>query len=444
MENSYLEIYKDKSILKNGDKETIFIEGKQSKETKQRTEKIKKKLDEGYFEKIVKESRDYKNTDFIDMDEQLKVSLDYMINSITSNSGRAVVGLTILQCCLKSIDKEQSIRLHKGNQTDSDFSWKDGIAMRPLDKKYFTPILRKYKLLNLNADGLFLTRTLAENYPYTTLYKAIVRGAKEEWLNLVELLEAEPEHSIIVLKYLLFKLNDNLKNVESAEKRLLEKFNAKFNENKMPKLESCINIIKTHFTESQYSSKIFELAIHSFFQVAEELQLLGEFYLKPLSQMKSANKKNKNIGDIEIVDEDNVKFINEAWDCKYGKSYLYNELCELEEKLHEETRIAGFICNEKVEIKTEIEEKIKDIQFRFTETEIKLYTFEEFINYKITNYNIKGEKIREFSYKWLKAYIYSLANKNINKVIIDEPNLVWMTELIDILDRYDDTTIDES
>ena len=140
MENSYREIYKDKSILKNGDKETIFIEGKQSKETKQRTEKIKKKLDEGYFEKIVKESRDYKNTDFIDMDEQLKVSLDYMINSITSNSGRAVVGLTILQCCLKSIDKEQSIRLHKGNQTDSDFSWKDGMTMRPLDKKYVTPI----------------------------------------------------------------------------------------------------------------------------------------------------------------------------------------------------------------------------------------------------------------------------------------------------------------
>ena len=74
--------------------------------------------------------------------------------------------------------------------------------------------------------------------------------------------------------------------------------------------------------------------------------------------MKSANKKNKNIGDIEIVEEDNIKFIYEAWDCKYGKTYLSNELFELKEKLHEETRVVGFIFNSTIEIKKEIQDKI--------------------------------------------------------------------------------------
>lgn len=153
--------------------------------------------------------------------------------------------------------------------------------------------------------------------------------------------------------------------------------------------------------------------------------------------MKSANKKNKNIGDIDIVEEDNIKHIYEAWDCKYGKTYLYNELCELEEKLHDETIIAGFISNDKIEIKDEVTSKIEDIKDNFPEIEIKLYSFEEFVKYKFEKYNLKDKKINEFAYKWLKAYINSLANKNINKVIIDEPNLVWMRELIDILNNED-------
>ena len=106
----------------------------------------------------MKESSRYKSNDFNYINKLYKSILDNMIKSITSNAGRAVVGLAILQCCLKSIDTEQSIRLHKGNIS---FSWVDGISMRPLDKKYFTPVLREYRLLNLNADGIFMTRTLA-------------------------------------------------------------------------------------------------------------------------------------------------------------------------------------------------------------------------------------------------------------------------------------------
>ncbi|WP_223824082.1 hypothetical protein, partial [Candidatus Enterovibrio escicola] len=83
-------------------------------------------------------------------------------------------GFTAILLTIKSICSEQSIRLHKGSAGGSTFSWKNGIPMRVLDKKYNTPVLRKYDLIRMNADGVFMTRSLAENYPYSELYKAAI------------------------------------------------------------------------------------------------------------------------------------------------------------------------------------------------------------------------------------------------------------------------------
>lgn len=58
---------------------------------------------------------------------------------------------------IKSICPDQSIRLHKGATRRGSFSWVDGISMRTLDRNYNTPFLRKYGLLNVNRDGVFMT-----------------------------------------------------------------------------------------------------------------------------------------------------------------------------------------------------------------------------------------------------------------------------------------------
>lgn len=73
-----------------------------------------------------------------------------------------------------------------------------------LDKQYVTPVLRKYDLLRLNADGFMMTRSLAENYPYSPLYKANIRGARQEWLNLVEEVETNKISPEAALHYLPF------------------------------------------------------------------------------------------------------------------------------------------------------------------------------------------------------------------------------------------------
>jgi len=52
--------------------------------------------------------------------------------------------------------------LHKGSVNSNSFSWVDGISMRVLDKNFVTPVLRKYNLLKLNADG-FMPKTKPED-----------------------------------------------------------------------------------------------------------------------------------------------------------------------------------------------------------------------------------------------------------------------------------------
>lgn len=77
-------------------------------------------------------------------------------------------------------------------------------------------------------------------------------------------------------------------------------------------------------------------------QAVQETGVLAGKEVLPLSQMRSANKKHGNIGDVEIIDNDQII---ESWDAKFGKSYLRDELEELNEKLamHPLVERAGFV-----------------------------------------------------------------------------------------------------
>ena len=78
--------------------------------------------------------------------------------------------------------------------------------MRVLDKNYITPIFAfHHSLLKLNADGFMMTRSLAENYPYSKLYKSKLSEAQdEEWLEIVDLVETKVMAPKPVLKLLIF------------------------------------------------------------------------------------------------------------------------------------------------------------------------------------------------------------------------------------------------
>lgn len=230
MNELHLRVYANRSelILSNGTVQ-IFYEGGMSQAAKARYSKIAIELSNGYLERQILACRDRSSDlDFSELIQAHRLLLERLVQSVTSEVGRALVGLTILQLCVKSIEPEQNIRLHKGSASIRDFSWRDGISMRSLDKRYITPVLREYELLRLNADGFMMTRSLAENYPYSTVYKANLRGARSEWVNIVEATEQGEVAADVALQYILSQLLNQAANFRKLASQVVNKLSTFF------------------------------------------------------------------------------------------------------------------------------------------------------------------------------------------------------------------------
>ena len=169
--------------------------------------------------------------------------------------------------------------------------------------------------------------------------------------------------------------------------------------------------------------------MHSLFQAMDELHLLGDADVVPLSQMRSANKKHGNVGDIELT-EDGVIF--ESWDAKYGKPYLRDELEELRDKLltHPDCRVAGFVVDSAVDMRRDIVDRKNELQVE-TATEIFLYSFDQWVDYEVAQLT-DGQR-NQLGYRWLKAVVESFAQKRLHIAPIDEPCDAWISDLISIL-----------
>lgn len=433
MVEPHLRIYKDRSelIVENG-RSITYIEGKPNEESKKRNKKIKEVLDKGWFRNLVIETR-VSLCDGIELEEYHRELLTNLINAVTSEVGRALIGLSVLQLTIRAILPEQSIRLHKGGH--ADFSWADGITMRTLDSNYIEPVLREFGLLYVNKYGVFMTRSLAENYPYTQFYKAAVRGGKEYWLNLTDEIESDKVNSLIALKYIISLLSNRSEEfIKLADEAIqLEK---KFLHD-VKSTDEIFKFIQHHVNSSSYSARLFEIALHSFIQAVQESGEL-DGYLLPLCQMRTANKKHRNIGDIEITISKNNNRVIESWDAKYGKPYLRDELEELDDKLisYGSVQIVGYVTDGDPQISKDISDRIKEIE-EMNETSIKILTFKEWVDFWCERID-KKEDIN-FVQTWLDLYVQSLCQRRRDFAPIDEPSEQWVIDLIKLFKSYQGT-----
>ena len=152
--------------------------------------------------------------------------------------------------------------------------------------------------------------------------------------------------------------------------------------------------------------------------------------LAEMSQMRSANKKHGNVGDIELRCGNRIK---EAWDAKYGKSYLYDELGELQDKLevNPSVSLAGFIVNDTLDLKPEIIERKDDIS-TITDTEIMLLSFKDWVAFKLKS--VPNSEKDEFGRKWLVAVVETFARKRLHIAPIDEPCEDWLRDILQLIE----------
>lgn len=427
-----LEVYLNRSVLVQDEGRQTFKEGHPTGSAERRLAKIRKAFEKGFLDKLAGDCRS-PDIEIGTIDEEAVQLLTQLVDSVTSEVGRAIVGLTVLQLAIKSICPEQSIRLHKGGGTGESFSWQDGLPMRVLDKEFNTPVLRKYDLVKLNADGVFMTRSLAENYPYSQLYKAASRGAKTEWLAIVDLAEfgkLDPTAALKQLVVMLFNRSDTFKKDSELAMQAVKSVAGK-----IESLDRATKFIRSFVDSSTYAARLFEIAMHSLFQVLEDHSAFPDGFLKKLSQMRSANKKHGNIGDIEITTgkRDNLHIV-ESWDAKYGKAYLRDEMEELHEKLgeHPETKLAGFVVDANPNLKPEIKKRIEELEQNHN-VRIEIVEFDDWVSRQAKRVSLPGKQMASL---WLNAFAESLCQVRRDRAPIDEPADSWVRELRAFAEKF--------
>jgi hypothetical protein len=405
-----------------------FEEGVVSDSAKARSEKIRGQFSSDFFEHLLAEALDPAAS--LDMPDSILPAIRLIIGSITSEQGRALSALLFMQACIKSIDGQQSIRLHKGSRSKASFSWKEGISMRSLDKAFVTPFLRSSNLLSLNADGFMMTRSLAENYPYTTLYKARLKGARKEWLAVVDLLETGAVCPRAVAITILRELHDRSRTFEDlvclTSGALTKVVLAEVN------LATIQSLFQELLTKTRYASRLFEIMLHALFQALDSRGLLSGF-LKPLGQMRQANKKHGNIGDIEVVMGRGSRAVLVSWDAKFGKSYLMDELEELAEKLEDQgsAEIVGFVTNEVEVIRGDVVARMEELEESFG-VQVKQLSFLEWV--ELYSSEVAEEEKPAFAREWLVALVESLSLQRVELAPIDEPTFEWLGEVREALE----------
>ena len=424
MKEEHLDVYKNRSVLHSKDTSTTFLEGRQSDAAKKRYEEIVTAFDAGFYSKAMNDIPSLLMHE--SLSEEHKNLIKSLVDGLTSEVGRAIVGLSCLQLAIKSISQEQSVRLHKGGQRQGGFSWQEGISMRTLDNRYNTPFLREYGLLNMNKDGIMMTRSLAENYPYSRLYKAELRGPVSHWISIVEALEDNllpPYPSLCLLLSMLKNRSDTF--MKKADAMI---YSVRQITDLTP--QKVKNTLVSFFTTTSYSARPFEVVIHCFMQSLSELKL-ADGTLVPLSQMRSANKKHGNVGDVELKQGN---MIIESWDAKYGKPYLRDELEELHDKLqhHSNVEVAGFISNTAVHRATDIESRVEELTL-IHNCEIMLLSFDEWLEMKFLE--ISNDKLPLVAKNWLIAVVESFGQKRLDLAPIDEPCDQWLDDLSKALEN---------
>ena len=421
---NHLDVYSDRYELHLDHTVTVYREGLQNDAARHRYAAITAALDNHYLDRQIEHLN---AIDFSALSSANKRLLKELVDGITSEVGRALVGLAFLQLTVKSISPRQSIRLHKGSTRKGSFSWVDGISMRTLDRNYNTPFLRKYGLLNVNRDGVFMTRSLAENYPYSRLYKAEMRGPFDQWIAIVDALEDESMPAELGLCYLM----SLLKNRSDAFQGLADRAVAAARSFRFTSFHDSISFMERFFETTAYSARAFEVVMHGFMQSMEECRLIGDLTLVPMSQMRSANKKHGNIGDIELMDG---RIITESWDAKYGKPYLRDELEELRDKIliSPGVQVAGFVCNRSVDRRRDVTERAREITDE-TGVEILLFSFAEWIAWQTKE--LTPSQTRRLASKWLIAVTESFAQRRLAIAPIDEPCDGWLTDLCRMMEQ---------
>lgn len=380
------------------------------------------------------------------LDDEDRNYLRAIADSIGPGHGRAVAIYLIEQLAIKWAHPAIDIRLHKQ-------IWQGGVSLRSIGQKIVVPFLRNNEVIAINKFGPAMTRSLAENYPFTPLYMADVKGATREWLELVERVqygEVKPFPALVVFMSFLMKNNKQFNSMSEAVLGLLHKVTASPNRFS---LHNAYELLTSHINQAPSKARLLEVAIHSLFQALEDLGSKIGGRLRPLMQMRTANRKHGNFGDVEIEEEETGR-VRVAYDAKLG-GVSEADLMDLKQKFLEAKEDAGRLAeiwfvyhtptpntrggsSQKIpseQLLSSLEKVKKELlSERKLEVDIYIKTLEELAHYWMKQ--VSDTSRSELPRMWLTAYVESLCLKRKEKAPIEEPTYAWLMALKEVLSGF--------
>ena len=254
-------------------------------------------------------------------------------------------------------------------------------------------------------------------------------------MEMIELLEAGEMPPLAALQYLLSQLLNNASEFKALVTGSTDSLSRLQSSGGLIDRASVTALLKRHIYEADYSARVMEVAMHSLMQALEEVGAL-DGRLVPLSQMRSANKKHGNVADIELeVDGDIV----EAWDAKFGKPDLREEIEELNEKLsgHDSVDQAGFVTSEAPEHLEKVKQRVEQIE-DLHGVAISILTLEDWVDVQFSRaFTVAAVSEAGVAARWVRAYTESLGRRRPGMAPIDEPCHAWMASLYSLLSELE-------
>lgn len=420
----------------NGTKHT-FEEGTQTDEARQRYEHIQKELDDGYLEEQIHDVATTGTHLDTELSEQHQALIDDLVDGVSDGAGRSLAGLAVVQLTIKSIAPDQNIRLHKGSQRSDHFGWKEGISFRTIDSTHIAPALREYDLLYVNKDGVMMTRSLAENYPYSQVYKASLRGPRDAWGKLVEAIERSdsslaPEPA---LRYLLLDLVNRGSYAQEISQDLLDAVENLRNKGTSP--DQIFDVIQRHIRQSPHSDRVLKIALHALYQVLEDNDHLsgvsptgGMLQPPEFTPLPDADIDGHHPA-ITVNHPSDESHIHTAWDVNTGRLDMAVKLDQLEDLLqaHPEIQRFGVIVENGPSVDPAIDDRLATIEDQHN-VEICITTFEDLCKELLEDLVSAGVDYSQ----WLIAYAETLTHRRRNRVPLNEPTREWVEILTDVIE----------
>jgi len=250
-------------------------------------------------------------------EEEVK-NLDTIIE--TCEQRKAVLTVLITLLSYKIISPKQDIRNHQANM-------ESGFSGRTYDTQVVTPFMKDKEFPAMVESG-WLTRSLEQNRPYNLNFpgKITPKRTKSAFLEILNFIEEKGASANDYLIYLFQKL------IIYREEHKITLIIQPLKDKKIS-IQEIIFILDKHFKlcSEVGKSRLPVLAMYAIYEcIIDELNRYNNKKLQKLESHTSADARSGEIGDVDVLNEDNTPF--EGVEIKYGKQITAQMIKDAYEK----------------------------------------------------------------------------------------------------------------